>query len=173
MTAPAPLRRAVNTIVQLLRQGVTPEKIALAIALSAAIGVFPVLGTTMLLTAAAAALELNLVAMQLVGWLVYPVQLALLVPFMRLGSRLFGLVAVPPLPELLKLMAHDLFGSIRLFWPATLTAIVAWLILCPIVVGAIYGILLYPLRRLDRRLANNRSLTVTSLRNPEVTEPRP
>jgi uncharacterized protein (DUF2062 family) len=159
--------------VQLLRQGVTPEKIALAIALSAAIGVFPVLGTTMLLTAAAAALELNLVAMQLVGWLVYPVQLALLVPFMRLGSRLFGLVAVPPLPELLKLMAHDLFGSIRLFWPATLTAIVAWLILCPIVVGAIYGILLYPLRRLDRRLANNRSLTVTSLRNPEVTEPRP
>jgi uncharacterized protein (DUF2062 family) len=156
LTAPAPLRRAVNTIVQLLRQGVTPEKIALAIALSAAIGVFPVLGTTMLLTAgAAAALELNLVAMQLVGWLVYPVQLALLVPFMRLGSRLFGLVAVPPLPELLKLMAHDLLGTIRLFWPATLTAIVAWLILCPIVVGALYGILIYPLRRLDRRLGRS------------------
>jgi uncharacterized protein (DUF2062 family) len=105
----------------------------------------------MLLTAAAAAaLELNLVAMQLVGWLVYPVQLALIVPFMRLGSRLFGLIAVPPLPELLKLMAHDLPGTIRIFWPATLTAIVAWMILCPVVVGAIYGILIYPLRRLSR-----------------------
>jgi uncharacterized protein (DUF2062 family) len=156
LTAPAPLRRAVSTIVQLLRQGVTPEKIALAIALSAAIGVFPVLGTTMLLTAgAAAALELNIVAMQLVGWLVYPVQLALLVPFMRLGSRLFGLVAVPPLPQLVKLMAHDLFGTIRLFWPATLTAVVVWVILCPIVVAAIYGILIYPLRRLDRRLGRS------------------
>jgi uncharacterized protein (DUF2062 family) len=156
MTTPAPLRRAFNTIVQLLRQGVTPEKISLAIALSAAIGVIPVLGTTMLLTAAAAAvLELNLVAMQLVGWLVYPLQLVLIVPFMRIGSRLFGLMAVPPLPEFLKLLAHDLFGTIRLFWPATLTAIAAWLLLCPIVVGVIYGVLIYPLRRLDRRLARS------------------
>lgn len=153
---PAFFRRAVSTIVQLLRQGVTPEKIALAIALSAAIGVFPVLGTTMLLTAAAAAaFELNLVAMQLVGWLVYPLQLALIVPFMRLGSRLFGLIPVPPLPELLKLMAYDLPGTIRLFWPDTLTAIVAWMMVCPIIVGGLYGILIFPLRRLDRRLARS------------------
>jgi len=156
VTVPGPLRRAVNTIVQLLRLGVTPEKIALAIALSAAIGVFPVLGTTMLLTAAAAAaFELNLVAMQLVGWLVYPAQLALIVPFMRLGSRLFGLVAVPPLPELLKMMAHDLLGTMRLFWPATLTAVVAWLVLCPIFVGGVYGILIYPLRRLAAGLGRS------------------
>lgn len=147
------ISRALQTIAGLLRQGITPEKIALAIALSAAIGVFPVLGSTMLLTALAATLlELNIVAMQLVGWLLYPLQLALLVPFMRLGSRLFGLAAVPPLPDLLRLMAHDLPGAIRLFWPATLTAIVAWMILSPLFVAALYFTLLYPLRRLQSRL---------------------
>ena len=106
------LRRGFDTIVGLLRQGITPEKIAMAVALSVALGVFPVLGTTTLLCAAAATLlGLNLPAMQLVGWLVYPLQLVLLVPLMRLGSRLFGLVAVPPLTELLKMMTHDLWGT--------------------------------------------------------------
>jgi uncharacterized protein (DUF2062 family) len=39
-------RHLVRPILDLLRQGVTPEKIALSLALGMALGVFPVLGST-------------------------------------------------------------------------------------------------------------------------------
>jgi hypothetical protein len=40
-------RKVVLPVVELLRQGITPEKIALSIALGAVIGVFPVFSTRM------------------------------------------------------------------------------------------------------------------------------
>ena len=60
-------RRLVRPILRLLRQGVTPEKIALSLALGAVLGVFPVLGsTTALCTLAAITLRLNLPAISCV-----------------------------------------------------------------------------------------------------------
>jgi uncharacterized protein (DUF2062 family) len=136
-------------ISDLLRQGITPEKISLAIAMSAVIGVFPVLGSTTLLCAGASLLfRLNPAAMQLVNWLVYPLQLALLVPMMRLGTRIFGFLPVPPLTQLMTMMRADLMSTMRLFWPSALSAIGAWVILSPIAIGAIYIVLLFPLRRM-------------------------
>jgi uncharacterized protein (DUF2062 family) len=147
-------RRAAGVIAGLLRQGVTPEKISLAIAMAAALGVFPVLGSTTLLCAGAALLfGLNPAAMQLVGWLVYPLQLALLVPLMRIGSGLFGLSPIPALPQLLGMLRADIGGTIRLFWPATLSAIGAWLVVSPIMAAAIYFTLLPFLRRMGRGLS--------------------
>jgi uncharacterized protein (DUF2062 family) len=59
-------RRLVRPILELLRQGVTPGKIALSLALGVVLGVFPVLGsTTALCTLAAITLRLNLPAIQL------------------------------------------------------------------------------------------------------------
>ena len=84
-------RRVVNPFIDLLKQGITPEKIALSVALGVTIGVFPALGTTTILCGIAAwALKLNIPAMQLVNYLVYPLQLALLIPFLQTGSKLFG-----------------------------------------------------------------------------------
>ncbi len=75
-------RKIVNPILDLLRQGITPEKIALSIALGLTLGVAPVLGSTSILCLLAAfVLGLNLPAIQLVNYLVYPLQLALLAPF--------------------------------------------------------------------------------------------
>src|SRR5713226_7341076 len=83
-------RRLVRPILDLLRQGVTPEKIALSIALGVALGVFPVLGSTTALCALAAlVLRLNLPAIQVVNYFVYPLQIALLIPFFRMGEWLF------------------------------------------------------------------------------------
>src|SRR5262249_21127692 len=68
-------RRVARPILELLIEGVTPEKIALSLALGAAFGVFPALGwTTTLCAVLAFALKLNLPAIQLVNYLMYPVQ---------------------------------------------------------------------------------------------------
>ena len=62
-------RRVVAPIVALLTQGITPEKIALSLAFGIVLGIFPVLGSTTVLCAAAALVfGLNLPAIQLVNW---------------------------------------------------------------------------------------------------------
>ena len=84
-------RKLVLPVINLLRQGITPEKIALSLAIGICLGVFPLLGsTTILCTLAAILFRLNLPAIQLVNYFVYPLQLALLIPFIRLGEALLG-----------------------------------------------------------------------------------
>ena len=83
-------RRVVAPIVQQLRQGITPQKIALTLALGGVLGIFPILGATTLLCGIAGVwLRLNQPIIQLVNYLVYPLQIALLIPFYRAGFPIF------------------------------------------------------------------------------------
>jgi uncharacterized protein (DUF2062 family) len=74
-----------------LRQGVSPRRLALTLALGFAIGCIPVLGVpTVLCVVLALGLRLNLPAIQAANYLAMPLQLMLIVPFVRLGGWLFG-----------------------------------------------------------------------------------
>jgi uncharacterized protein (DUF2062 family) len=76
---------------KLLRQSVSPQRLALTLALGAAVGCIPVVGIPTLICAVLAlALRLNLPAMQVANYAVMPLQLLLIVPFIRLGGRIFG-----------------------------------------------------------------------------------
>ncbi|MFP5305375.1 MAG: DUF2062 domain-containing protein, partial [Gammaproteobacteria bacterium] len=69
-------RRVVAPIVAQLRQGITPEKIALTLALGAVLGIFPILGSTTLLCAVAGVwLRLNQPVIQIVNYFMYPLQI--------------------------------------------------------------------------------------------------
>src|SRR5262249_32812333 len=107
-------RRVVNPFIDLLKQGITPEKLALTVARGVTIGAFPVLGSTTILCGIASwALKLNIPAMQLVNYLVYPLQLALLIPFLRIGSSLFGSGELNlTLPEVFALIRGDLWHAV-------------------------------------------------------------
>jgi uncharacterized protein (DUF2062 family) len=73
-----------------LRQGISPRRPALTMALGLAIGCIPVLGvTTTLCVLVALALRLNFPVIQAANWAAAPLQLVLIVPFVRLGGRLF------------------------------------------------------------------------------------
>ena len=64
--------------------------------LSLVFGTFPVIGTTTALCAAiAVAFRLNQVAIQAANYAVYPLQIVLLIPFMRLGERVTGAEHLP------------------------------------------------------------------------------
>src|SRR5580658_5326810 len=72
-----------------LRQGITPQRLALTLALGFAIGCIPVVGIPTLVCAALAlTLRLNLPAIQAANYIVMPLQLLLIVPFVRLGGWL-------------------------------------------------------------------------------------
>jgi uncharacterized protein (DUF2062 family) len=136
VTAPAaerPWKRwLLKPLLHLSLRGMSPEVIALSVAVGFALGVFPLPGCPTLLCAAAAVVwRLNGPAVQVINYLVYPLQLALFAPFMRLGGRLFQF---PPI-------VHG--GA----WPAVLGAlgaaahaIAGWL--C---IGAPAGLLVYVL----------------------------
>src|SRR5690348_18285154 len=136
-------RRLVQPILELLRQGVTPEKIALSISLGIALGLFPVLGTTTALCALAALLlRLNLPAIQIVNYFVYPAQIALLFPFFRLGEKLFGAQRLPlSAAQILAMFRAHLWGATQFLWTTVWHAAIAWCLVAPPVAAILYLIL--------------------------------
>lgn len=76
---------------QWLRQGISPQRLALTLALGFAIGCFPVVGVpTALCAVLALSLKLNLPAIQAANCMAAPLQVALMLPFVRLGGWLFA-----------------------------------------------------------------------------------
>ena len=156
-------RPIVSPILELLKQGVTPEKIALSVALGAAIGVFPALGTTTTLCAILAfALGLNLPAIQLVNYLMYPAQIALLLPFFRMGEKLFGARHLPlSLGQIEALFHAGAWKAIQFLWTALWHAMVAWSLMAPVFVVAVYAILIPVLRRALRGAPNSQGVNAS------------
>jgi uncharacterized protein (DUF2062 family) len=142
-------RRLGRPLLDLLRQGVTPEKVALSVALGITLGVFPVVGSTTALCALAAfAFQLNLPAIQIVNYFVYPLQLALLIPFFRQGERLFRAPHLPlSVPRIYAMMHADMGSAIRSLWTTTWHAIAVWCLVAPASAVALYAILTPILRR--------------------------
>jgi len=118
-----------------LSQGVSPRRLALTLALGLAIGCNPVVGISTLVCAALAfSLRLNLPAIQAANYAVMPLQLLLIVPFVRFGGWLFTsgqvqAVRTTALAHISPLALVQHFG-----WLAA-QALFAWLILAvPVVI---------------------------------------
>lgn len=85
-----------NVIIQALSQGITPRKLALTCSLGVVIGIFPLFGTTTLLCLAIAMIfRLNIPLIQLVNYIVAPLQLLLILPFIKVGTYVFQLDPFP------------------------------------------------------------------------------
>jgi len=147
-------RRIVAPIVAQLTQGVTPQKIALTIALGLMLGIFPILGSTTALCALAGIfLKLNQPIIQLINYLGYPLQLALLIPFYRAGEHLLGRTPIPlSIPLLFDRFSADFWLFIRDFGMVAIGGILVWVIVAPAGTAAIYVATLPALRRLARRV---------------------
>jgi uncharacterized protein (DUF2062 family) len=143
-------RRVGEPVVSLLKEELTPDKLALGLAAGLVFGLFPIIGaTTLLCVAAGFAFRLNHVALQLANHLAYPLQLPLILVFVRLGERLVG--APPVSLDPLTLVHHfhrDPAGFLREFGLTGLHGILGWSLVAPVLfAGAFFG-----LRSLLRRL---------------------
>jgi uncharacterized protein (DUF2062 family) len=138
-----------------LTQGVTPGRLAAALALGLAIGTLPLLGVTTLVCALlAAALRLNQPAVQVANYLAYPLQLVLLVPFFEAGAWLFGRPPVDlTVAGLRAELAADLVGTVVRYLGVTARAVVAWGLVAPVVAVLLFVALRPLLARLPRPAA--------------------
>ena len=74
-----------------LRMGISPRRLALTLALGFAIGCLPMVGIpTALCMLVAMALRLNVPVIQAANYAAMPLQLLLIVPFVRLGRWMFA-----------------------------------------------------------------------------------
>ena len=117
-----------------LRQGLSPERMAWSLALGLGAGVSPLVGTsTGLCFLLALAFRLNQVVMQVANYLAYPLQLALLIPFIRVGEKLFDAPRLPLSIEVLSgAIKADAWGAFHTFWTSFWHAGVAWLLTAPL-----------------------------------------
>lgn len=131
-------RRVVAPLVALLKKGATPEKLAWSVAVGVAIGVNPLLGSTTVATLLVAYLfRLKIAASQIGTHLAYPLQLALVLPFLQAGSVLMGGGDLPLHPaEIFAQAKTHPIALVKTLWLWEWHALILWAALAAVVTPA-------------------------------------
>jgi uncharacterized protein (DUF2062 family) len=139
-------RRMVLPILALLRMGATPQRLAWSIAVGIVVGLNPLVGsTTVLCLALSFAFRLNIVAAQLANHAMFPFEVALVLPLIRLGSRIFRTSAMPlSAAVFLRYARTSPIALVRLIWIWEWHALLLWLVLA-IVFAPVIALTLAPL----------------------------
>ncbi|MBC5991534.1 DUF2062 domain-containing protein [Pontibacter cellulosilyticus] len=139
-------RRIIQPVANLLKQGMTPHKLAVTVAMGTVVGVVPAIGiTTVMGTALAARFRLNIAATVLISYLMQPLQIILIIPFARLGIFIFGLQELRfSLNEITAMFKEDWLNALNLIWKANLAAVASWALLA-VPVGFVLYLLVLPL----------------------------
>ncbi len=144
-------RRLVAPLRAQLTRGVTPDQLALTFAVGTACSLLPFLGfTTLLNLVVGFRLRLNQPILQTVNYLLSPVQLALILVYVRAGEWIWRADPVPlSLPTLVSAFRADPWAFLERFGLTGVHAATAWLLSVPVIIAALY----YPLRPALRRFA--------------------
>jgi len=123
-------KRLVSMVRTLLMQGLTPSGVSLSLMLGGAGAVFPILGTTTIMTGIFSVfLRLNHPIVQSVNILATPVQLALILPLLRIGEWVFGVEGVPlSLVEMTSLFRDSPGAFFSQFAASFLHVVVGWVL---------------------------------------------
>ena len=151
-------RWVVKPIVMQFSQGVHPRKAAQAAAFGVTLGLFPILGSTTLLTLIVGVpLRLNQPILQVFRELTYPLHLATILLFIKAGESLFGVPhASLSLPRLVEQFTADPQQFLGEFGMRGGYAICAWALIAPLLFALVYFIT-WPLgNRVAARLARTR-----------------
>jgi len=162
----------IDPIVAQLTQGITPEKIALTVAVGSAFALFPVLGTTTILCLIVGiVLRLNQPIIQIVNAVCTPLHLPVIFGMVRLGNHIFGVTTTH---VGIRLMNQMFWDSPREFWDRfghiAFHAIVAWAICAPFWIVLVYLLAMPVLREIARRRAEAATQT-TPIPPPEHPVP--
>ena len=131
------IRSKFSTLIKkIFVQGVSPRELALTISLGMFIGTVPILwGSTLICAVLAVLFRLNQPSIQAANYLAYPVQLALIIPFYRMGAGIFPWGPSVSLDLFSKGTRSEWTGNVIPIIAATLKALAAWfLIAAPLAV---------------------------------------
>jgi len=150
------LKSLVRPLMEQLRQGSSPEALTKSVAWGFGLALCPLLGVTTLLCGwVGATLKLNHVVMQSVNYLAYPVQIALLIPFVKLGDWLYDVEYVNySLDVILKVFEESPRNFFEVYGRVFFRACSAWILIAPILAIILAFIVKKPIRRLSERISS-------------------
>lgn len=149
-------------LVHQLTQGITPEKIALTLAVGSACGLFPIVGTTTILCfVAGIALRLNQPAIQIVNGACAPVHVPIILLLYHLGNVLFHVRHTAYYSRhFLSNMFWVLWDTpglfLRDFGTFAWHLVAAWAVVAPVWIPLVYFMTLPVLKEIQRRRIEGR-----------------
>ena len=146
-------RKVKDPLLAELKQGITAKDLALASAVSLAIAVNPFIGTTTILCLLAGKIfRLNHVVMQIINYFSYPLQIALIIPWIRLGEKLTGAEAqVIEITQMKAEFSQSFVGFVTKFCQMGIHAFLGWLVVIPFATWLVYQILFLIFKRFITR----------------------
>jgi uncharacterized protein (DUF2062 family) len=136
-------RRLFEPPLALLREGLSPRRLSLCVAIAIVVGNIPILGVSTILCAFIALIfRLNLPAIQLVQAAMAPTQLLLIIPFVRLGE---WMLRVPPqivsVRGAFALLSQGIWQAVVVLRDAIFHAALAWILLAPFCIYLLHRLL--------------------------------
>lgn len=141
-------KAVVRPVLNQLRLGITPTKLALSISLGVICGLFPIPGTTALLCILAALVfKLNQVIINVINLILTPINVLMIPVFYKLGHELVNSTSQAiSAKEFLSQIRHDFFRAIGTFKSFVLEAIVGWVLMIPFSFVVLFAISYYSLQ---------------------------
>ncbi|KAF3440955.1 hypothetical protein FNV43_RR19241 [Rhamnella rubrinervis] len=147
--------KVVDPLLQILSRGAEPKLLAFSAALGITLGVFPICGVTVFLCGVAIALLgsfCHAPSVMLANFMATPIELSLVVPFLRFGEAICGGPHFPLTSDALKKVltgqaSHELLLSIA-------HALLGWLIAAPFILATLYIMFLPCFTILVRKFSN-------------------
>ena len=145
-------RRFRDPIIAQLTQGITPEKIALTLAIGSSCALFPIIGTTTLLCfLVALLLRLNQPIIQLLNQVLWPAQVSAIFACVHLGETVTGAPGVSfSLTRMNQLFWDSPVRFFHEFGATALHAVVGWTLVAPFYIAAVYYLTRPILRTVNR-----------------------
>jgi hypothetical protein len=147
-------RWLVTPVLNQLTGGIAPTKIAWTISLGVVLGIFPILGTPSAFCFLVGWLfRLNQPVLHVFRMLVYPLHLVLILVFIRMGERLYGVPLISfSIPQMVVKFQQNPMKFFSDFGMAAWHGVSAWLLIAPIVAILIKLLATPLLTRLAARL---------------------
>lgn len=137
------LKKIKQKFIVFLKQGITPNQLAMAVASGICIGIIPLLGTTSVLCIIAAfSFRLNMAAIQTVNYLIYPLQLLLFIPFLKIGAYIGKQEFNYCLSDITTMIYEHPWATIVHFFVINMYALLVWIIVAALLYGLLYTVLL-------------------------------
>jgi uncharacterized protein (DUF2062 family) len=142
----AKLKKVKDKTTALLKQGLTPKELSQSIIVSGLISTIPILGvSTFMITTVSLKRKLNFPVMISLSYLMWPIQIFLIIPFIRVGEFIFS---VPrnhhTVEEIISSFQNSFFQTLSQLSFELLCGLGGWLLTAvPVAIGVYWVSLLF------------------------------
>ncbi|KAJ8531611.1 hypothetical protein K7X08_033969 [Anisodus acutangulus] len=157
-------KKIVDPLLQILRRGAEPKQLAFSGALGVTLGLFPIVGVAVFLCGLAIAVLGSLChapTVLLANFIVTPIELSLVIPFLRLGESVSGGPHFALTSDALKKVLTG-----KASWEVLLSiyhALLGWLVAVPFILAGVYLLFLPCFTILIRKFSSAPPSKITSV----------